>query len=242
MKSKLHTLLLYPLVLIFSSFLKGKKTEYKKFFIYEQKDSKQKEILKISTRDNIFYEHIKFFFDKKSPIYDKAFIEFELNMTKKPEEKKYFAFDFLRVVKIFYTLSMLSAKIPNENISAGFTFKKKKLDETEINHLLRYALLTFASQRVDTLNFDTKKLLDEKSKNAYDTMMKYLDNTTIVNFSNAKNLYVLTCTKEKKRFDIIWSSDEDIELTEFNKVYDKYGNLLTKDIKITTSPIYAFHK
>ena len=43
-------------------------------------------------------------------------------------------------------------------------------------------------------------------------------------------------------FDVIWSSSSDIELTEFNKVYDKYGELLTKDIKITNSPIYAFHK
>lgn len=242
MNTQLHSLFLYPLILIFSSFLKGKKTEYKKFFIDNQNDSKKNEILKITSKENIFYDHIKLFFDKKSPIYDKTFVKFELDMTKAPEEKKYFAFDFLRVVKIFYTLSMLSAKIPNENISVGFAFKKKKLDENEINHLLRYTLLTFASKRVDSLSFDTNLLLDDKSKLAFDTLVSYLENSTIVNFSNAKNLYVITCKQGKKTFDVIWSSSSDIELTEFHKVYDKYGKVLTKDIKITNSPIYAFHK
>ena len=53
---------------------------------------------------------------------------------------------------------------------------------------------------------------------------------------------MITCKQNKKTFDIVWSSSKDIELTEFHKVYDKYGKLLTQDIKITNSPIYAFHK
>jgi len=242
MKTKLHTLFIYPLTLIFSSFLKGKKKEYKDFFINQKNDTKQKDILEVVSLENAFYENIKLFFDKQSPLYDKIFVLFELDLDKRPEEKKYFAFDFTRVLNIYYTLSMLSARVTNKNITLGFKFDKKKLNDTQINHFLRYALLTFASKKVDKLYIDRKILKDDNSLLAYETMTSYMNNATITNFSNAKNLYVITCTKGKKTFDIIWSSDTDIELTEFNKVYDKFGNLLTKDIKISNSPIYAFHK
>lgn len=241
MKTKLHTALLYPLILIFSSFLKGKKSEYKEFFT-STKNSKQKDILSVVSKENKFYENIKLFFDKQSPLYDKTNINFELDLNIPPEEKKYFSFDFSRVVNIYYTLSMLSARVTNKNIDVGFIFEKQKLNESQINNFLRYSLLTFASKKVDTLYFEKKLLEDEKSLLAYETITKYLNNATITNFSNAKNLYVITCKKDKKTFDIVWSSNEDLELTDFGKVYDKYGNLVTKDIKISTSPIYAFHK
>lgn len=242
MKTKLHTAVLYPLILIFSSFLKGKKNEYKDFFINQKNDTKQKEVLEIVSEENEFYENIKLFFNKQSPLYDKIFVLFELNLDKCPEEKKYLTFDFTRVVNIYYTLSMLSARVTNKNITLGFKFDKQKLNDVQINNFLRYALLAFASKKVDKLYFERKLLKDDNSLLAYETMTSYMNNATITNFSNAKNLYVITCEKGKDTFDIIWSSSTDIELTEFNKVYDKYGNLLTKDIKITNSPIYAFHK
>lgn len=242
MLKTLHIFALYPLILIFSSFLKGKKTVYKNFFITKREDSKKETILEVSSKQNEFYEQIKLFFDKRSPLYDKVRITFALDLSKAPEEKKYFAFDFARVLKIFYTMSMLSPRIPNNNIDVNFDTSKQKLSEDQINHLLRYTLLTFGSKRVDTLCFDTKKLQDDKSVLAYETMVSYLNDATIINFSNAKNLYVITCKKNKKTFDIVWSSTEDIELTEFHKVYDKYGTLITQNIKVTNSPIYAFHK
>ena len=242
MKTKLHTLFIYPLTLIFSSFLKGKKENYQNFFINQKNDTKQKDILEISSVDNEFYENIKLFFNKQSPLYDKIFVLFKLDLDTCAEEKKYFTFDFLRVVNIYYTLSMLSARVTNKNITLGFKFENQKLNDAQINNLLRYSLLTFASKKVDKLYLDKKILQDQNSLLAYETMIKYMNNTTITKFTNAKNLYVITCKKGKDAFDIIWSSSSDIELTEFNKVYDKYGKLLTKDIKISTSPIYAFHK
>ena len=42
--------------------------------------------------------------------------------------------------------------------------------------------------------------------------------------------------KDKKTFDIIWSRSEDIELTEFNTVYDKFGIQLTKILKYQKVP------
>jgi len=242
MLKTLHIFALYPLILIFSSFLKGKKTVYKNFFITKREDSKKETILDVSSKQNEFYEQIKLFFDKKSSLYDKSRITFTLNLSQAPEEKKYFAFDFARVLKIFYTMSMLSSRIPNNNIDVNFDLSKQKLSQEQTNHLLRYALLTFSSKKVDTLCFDTKKLQDDKSVLAYETMVSYLNDATIINFTNAKNLYVITCKQNKKTFDIVWSSTNDIELTEFHKVYDKYGTLLSKNIKVTNSPIYAFHK
>ena len=242
MLKTLHIFALYPLILIFSSFLKGKKTEFKNFFLTKKQNNKKETILTILSKQQQFYNHIKLFFDKKSPLYDKSHIDFELDLSKAPEDKKYFAFDFARVLRIFYTMSMLSSRIPNNNIDVGFDISKQRLSEDQINHLLRYSLLTFSSKKVDTLCFDTKKLQDDKSLLAYETMVSYLSDATLINFSNAKNLYVITCKKNKKTFDIVWSSSEDIELTEFHKVYDKYGTLLTTNIKVTNSPIYAFHK
>jgi len=241
MKNKLHTALLYPLVLIFSSFLKGKKNEYNHFFKTQEK-TETTEILKVSSKHNNFYENIKLFFDKTSPLYDKSRINFDLDLQTTPEEKQYFSFDFYRVLSIYYTLSMLSARVTNKNIEISFSIEKQKLDDSNINNFLRYSLLVFASKKVNTLYFNTTKLKNEKSLLAYNTMVSYLENSSIINFTNAKNLYVLTCKKDKKTFDIIWSSSEDIELTEFNKVYDKYGKILTKNIKISNSPIYAIHK
>ena len=242
MKTKLHTALLYPLVLIFSPFLKGKKEKYKTFFTEDKQQFQKKDVLRTSSKEGSFYENIPSFFDKTSPLYDSVFVTFELDLSTAPEEKKYFAFDFFRILNIFYALSMLSSRIPNNNINIALHFEKQRLDEIQINHLLRYILLSYASKKVDKLYLDKKLLKNEKSLQAYETMISYLEDSTIIKYSNAKNLYVITCKKGKKSFDIVWSSAKPIELTEFGKVYDKYGELLTKDIAVSNSPIYAFHK
>ena len=241
MKNKLHTTLIYPLILIFSHFLKGKKTDYSNFFHDKENENNKEKKLEVTSNNNEFYENIKYFFDKDSIIYDKTKVLFQVDISKAPEVKTYI-FDFFKVVNIYHAMSMLGAKIPNDNIQVELSINKNKLNESQINNLLRTVLLAFASRKVDKLFFNKELLKDEKSLQAYETMISYLDKATIVNFSNAKSLYVLTCKKDRKTFDIVWSSQDEIELTEFNKVLDKYGNESKKDIKITNSPIYAFHK
>jgi hypothetical protein len=62
-------------------------------------------------------------------------------------------------------------------------------------------------------------------------------------FSHSKELYVLTCKKENRKFDVIWVNGEHrVELTNFNEVYDMYGVQLLKEIQISKKPIYAYHK
>ena len=238
---KMHSMSLYLLILIFSYSLKGKKNEYKEYFSYDKKEFDKLSLLEIKCKDYKFFEKIKFFFDKKSPLYDKTLVTFDIDVSEKPEENKNFLFDFSKILNIFYSMSMLSSRIPNENIYVDLEFEKQRFDDTKINHLLRYSFLIYASRKVDKFIFDKSILKDEKSLLAYETMVSYLDKSTIENFTHSGNLYVITCKKDKKKFDIIWSSNEDIELTDFNKVFDKFGEKLTKNIKITTSPIYAYH-
>ena len=53
---------------------------------------------------------------------------FNIDISEKPEEKKSFIFDFSKILSVFHSMSMLSAKIPNSNINVGLTFKKQRLD------------------------------------------------------------------------------------------------------------------
>lgn len=241
--SQLHSTLLYPLVLIFASTLKGKKSDFTNFFLENEKEDLTKlELQKINCKNYSFFDKIKLFFDKTSPLYDKTYVTFDLDLSKAPEDKKFYLFDFPKVLNMFYSMSMLSSRITNDNIYLRFNFDKKKLGSNDLNNFLRYFFLAYASKKVDRIYFDKKLLRDDESILAYETMLSFLDNATLLNFSNAKDLYVLTCRKDKKKFDLIWSSkDRKIELTDFKKVYDKYGRLLNKDIKISTNPIYAYH-
>lgn len=241
-KTKLHAMTLYPLILIFAYTLKGKKNEYKDFFINDKKEFEKEEILKIVCEEYSFFDKIKLFFDKNSPLYDKTFVSFDIDISQAPEKNKFLLFNFSKILNIFYSMSMLSKKIPNENILVELKFEKRRFDSSDIDNFLRYSFLVYASRKVDKLYINKSALKDEKCLLAYDTMISYLENSTIENFSNSQDLYVITCKKDKKKFDIIWSSNREIELTDFTKVYDKFGNELTKDIKITNSPIYAYHK
>jgi hypothetical protein len=241
--SQLHSLSMYPLILIFSSILKGKKIDFTNFFLENEKENlKNLELLNIHCSNYSFFDKIKLFFDKKTPLFDKTYVTFDLDLSISPEFKKFYLFDFSRMLNVFYSMSMLSSRITNDNLFVKFNFHKRELTSNEINNFLRYCFLAFASKKIDRLYFNKNILKSEKATLAYETMLLYLNNSTLINFSNAKDLYVLTCRKDKKTFDLIWSSkDRKIELTDFKKVYDKFGNLMTKDIIISVNPIYAFH-
>mgnify|MGYP000333156138 CR=1 FL=1 len=241
MKKKLHAFLLFPLVVIFSKTLKGKKEDYTNFISNDKRELKNQTILEVTCKDYDLMGDLHMFFDKKSPIYDKTLIKFKLDVSVPAEDDKMFSFDFLHVVNIYHAMSMLSARIPNENIFVEFEISNYKLNETQLNQLLRYILIVFGSRKVDRLYLDIENF-DEKSKESLTYFLKLLNSSKTLKFTQSRGLYVLTCEDKKNMFDIVWSKGQDIELTDFGIVYDKFGKEIKKDIKVSNSPIIALHK
>ena len=242
MKSKIHSILIYPLLLIFAYLLKGKKENYDNFFCENLNEFKNSELLEINKEKdkNSFFDEIKQFFDKKSPLYDKTLVNLNINLEDEPEKKSLGIYDLSKKLDLYYSSSMLSSRITNDNIFMNLIFKEKFLDEKKLQNLLRYYLLVYASRKVDRLVIN--KNLDKNSNKALSYLEELLNSSKIINFSKSGDLYVVTCEKKKEKIDIIWSSsNREIELTDFNKVFDKFGELSKNDIKISNSIIYAFH-
>lgn len=243
MKSKIHSTLIYPLLSLFGYLLKGSKENYDEFLTDNINKLKNLELLEINTKKetNSFFKDIKYFFDKNSPLYDKTFVNIYVDLEKTPESRCYGLYDFSKLVSMYYSSSMLSSRITNDNLYMKLIFSKNSFGELEQNNLLRYILLAYASKKVDFLYMD-KTTLPKKAIEIINNFEDKLNSSKFINFSKSKDLHVLTCEKKKEKFDIIWSSSKrEIELTEFNKVFDKFGQELKGEIKITNSPIYAYH-
>jgi hypothetical protein len=228
---------------MFSYLLKGKKEKYKNFFQNSFKNSQSENILIIKIDRFDFKNKIKYFFDKDSLLYDKTKIDYTLDLNINPERKEFRVFDFAKKIDILHSISMLSSRVTNNNLLFNFNLINKKFSDENINNFLKYLLTTYFSRKIDYVFISRDSMEDKKILKVFDTLNLNLEESKFINFSNSKDLYVITCEKNNKKFDIIWlSTNREIELTDFKKVYDKFGNLLTKDIKITQSPIYAFHE
>jgi hypothetical protein len=243
LKSYIHTLLIYPLLFIFSFILKGKKDKYKNFYQSSLDNSKYEHVLSIDIKKFEFRKVIKYYFDKNSPLYDKTKIEYKLDLKIDPFHKEFGIFDFSKKIDMLHSVSMLSSRVSNDNLLFNLNISNNSIEDNNINNFLKYVYCIYFSKKVDFFSTSISDFKDENLLKAFETVSKYLEDSKILKFSNSKDLYVITCEKDKKKFDIIWlSTNREIELTDFKKVYDKFGKLLEKDIKITQSPIYAFHE
>ena len=243
LKSSIHTILIYPLIFMFSYLLKGKKEKFKSFFQNSFKNSQNENILTLDIEKFDFINKIKYFFDKNSLLYDKTKIDYTLDLNISPEKKEFRVFDFAKKIDMFYSLSMLSSRVSNDNLLITFNIVNKKFNDENANNFLKYLLITYFSRKIDCIFISKDSIKDENILKVFDTLNTHIEDSKFINFSNSKDLNVITCKKNNKKFDIIWlSTNREIELTDFKKVYDKFGNLLEKNIKITKSPIYAFHQ
>ena len=243
LKSSIHTILIYPLIFMFSYLLKGKKEKYKSFFQNSFKNSQNENILTLSIEKFDFKNKIKYFFDKNSLLYDKTKIDYTLDLDINPETKEFRFFDFAKKIDMLHSISMLSSRVTNNNLLFDFKIINKKFNDENINNFLKYLLITYFSRKIDTVFISKDSIKDKNIVKVFDTLNTNLEDSKFINFSNSKDLYVITCEKNNKKFDIIWlSTNREIELTDFKKVYDKFGNLLEKNIKITKNPIYAYHQ
>ena len=243
LKSSIHTILIYPLIFIFSYLLKGKKEKYKSFFQNSFKNSYNENILTLNIKKFDFKNKIKYFFDKDSLLYDKTKIDYTLDLDINPQIKEFRIFNFAKKIDMLYSVSMLSSRVSNDNLLFSFNIINKKFNDENINNFLKYLLITYSSRKIDSIFIAEDSRKDKNILKTFETLNTHLEDSKFVKYSNSKDLYVITCEKNNKKFDIIWlSTNREIELTDFKKVYDKFGNLLEKNIKITKSPIYAYHQ
>jgi len=221
-----------------------------------------------SVIDYEYHYTIRALFNKYAIKYDKLSALLYVDRRGAPENTQMGIFDTSKKIDFLYALSRLSLRsssdilITETNWPLSNTAPYAPTSEKECvsiedytNYMLRYYFLALGSKKVQSVYWhqliapgygliDSRKGLEKRiAFDAYKTMLFFVQNSEIINFSVSQDLYVLTCKKDKKLFDIIWaSSKRDIELEEIGLVYDKLGKELKEDIKISQSPIYAFHK
>jgi len=183
-----------------------------------------------------------------------------------PENPQFMTFDLTKQINTLYGLSTLAIKSNNNIILSEVNWHiegEKEASEFAVSqedqaiYMLRYYLLALGTKKVQSvfwfqlisstfgLTYIKKgKLEKRKSFYAYKTMLEYLEQCEVEQYSNSNGLHVLTIKNTKgKKLDVVWAQDKEasVELTDFKEVFDMYGNELKKDIKITNSPIYAYH-
>jgi hypothetical protein len=221
-----------------------------------------------SVIDFEYHFTIRALFGKFAVYFDKVSALLYVDRRGAPENTQMFSFDTTRKVGFLYALATLSARSSNDIVitEANWPISNTKpyaptselecVDEEEYaRFLLRYYLLCFASQKVQTVYWhqliasgygllDERKGLRKRSAfEVYKVMLAFLQEAQFEKYSCSKDLHVLTCKKQGKKFDVVWlSSKREIELEEFGRVFDMFGRELKQDIKISENPIYAYHK
>lgn len=185
-----------------------------------------------------------------------------------PEKPRMISFDFIKQINTLYSLATLSKKASNEVIISEVNWKltddstpkdKYSVDEElYASYMVRYYLLALSTKKIQTVFWfqliSTKfglsfikdgKIQKRKAFFAFKNMIKILNNCTVVKYTTSGGLHVLTCVDtNNKMLDALWVEDDNgsVEVADFTRVFDIYGEKLTNDIKITNSPIYAYHK
>ena len=221
-----------------------------------------------SVIDFEYHYAIRALFSKYNIYFDKVSALLYVDRRGAPENKQMISYDTVKKVDLLYAIASLCKRSSNKVVitEANWPITNTKpyapTSETECvslelyaQYMLRYYLLILGTKKVETIFWhqliapgyglvDNRDGIKKREAfNVFKTMIEFLQGCEVVRFSNSKNLYVLTCKKDERKFDVIWvNSDESVELTDFHEVYDMYGTRLLKDIQITGKPIYAYHK
>ena len=224
-----------------------------------------------SVIDFEYHYTIRALFNKLGIYFDKVSALLYVDRKGAPENKQLFTFDTSKKIDLLYTLASLAKQSSNKIIISEVnwplsntkpyapTSEKECVSEDEYaRFMLRYYLLAYGSSKIQSVFWhqliaagyglvDNRKDLRKRTAFVvYKVMLSFLQDSKLVKYSQSKDLHVLTCTlnnKKNKKVDIIWlSSKREIPLSEFGDVYDMFGKQLTKNINISQSPIYAYHK
>ncbi|NQZ29847.1 MAG: hypothetical protein HRU06_01180 [Oceanospirillaceae bacterium] len=181
-----------------------------------------------------------------------------------PENTQTGIFDTTRKIDFLYALAKLSGKSSDEIIISEAnwplsntapwapTSETECIDEEDYaNYLLRYYLLAFASDKVESVYWhqliasgyglvDAREgLVKRGAFYVFKTMLAQLQGSCVVSFRKEGDAHHLICSKADSVIEVLWNSGEQQQslITE-HRVIDKMGEALTGDIFIGQSPIY----
>ncbi|WP_457744974.1 glycosyl hydrolase [Sulfurimonas sp.] len=124
------------------------------------------------------------------------------------------------------------------------------------DYMLRYYLLAFASQQVDSVSWhqliapgyglvdNREGLLKREAYYVYKYMFQTLKNAQFLRMDIKRNYYILQCLVDNQLLQIHWALYETtLQNEEFFKVYSRDGKAINDTIlKIGSSPLYIFIK
>lgn len=137
------------------------------------------------------------------------------------------------------------------------TSEKECVSEEEYaNYMLRYYLLAFASQQINSVSWHQLiapgyGLIDNrggiKKSIAFQTfkyMLHTLENAQFLRLDIQRNYYILQCLVNEQLLQVHWSLiDTDLKNEDFFTVYDRDGKeITTKTLDITGKPTYIYIK
>lgn len=241
---------------------------YKVAFDLRNEKFSEVKLLGPSVIDFEYHFTIRALFSKYNIFFDKVSSLLYVDRRGAPENKQMLSFDIVKKIDFLYALASLSKRSTNKLVitETNWPISNTKpyaptsefecVDEDDYaRFMLRYYLLALGSKKVETVYWhqliaagygliDHRKGLRKRTAfDVYKTMLKFLDDAEVIKYSNAEDLYVLTCQKDGKKFDVVWlNSKEEMPISDFSKVFDMFGNELKEDIKISENPIYAYHK
>ena len=135
------------------------------------------------------------------------------------------------------------------------TSEKECVSETEYaNYMLRYYLLAFASQQIDSLSWhqliapgyglvdNRKGIVKREAYTTFKYMLNSLNSAQFLRLDIKRGYYILQCLVNEKLLQIHWSLKETTLKNEnFFQVYSKNGNQIYDEIlEIGSSPLYIY--
>jgi len=129
-------------------------------------------------------------------------------------------------------------------------------EELYADYMLRYYLLAFASQQVDSLSWhqliapgygliDNRETIKKRSAfHTYKTMLKHLKNAQFLRMDIKRSYYILQCLTENKLLQIHWSlKPTKLKNEDYFEVFSRDGKSIKEDIlKVNSSPLYIYIK
>jgi len=222
----------------------------------------------------IDYEYhftIRALFNRFSLKFDKLAALLYVDRRGAPENTQTAIFDTSRKIDFLYALCKLSPKsstdilISEANWPLSGTAPWAPTSETECvseedyaNFMLRYYLLAFASEKVESVYWhqliasgygliDAREGLRKRSAFfVFKTMLTHLQGSVVESYTHTAGNHTLICVKDDRKIEVLWNHRQEQlysrdEQCTAKRVLDKLGEPIQGDTTIGASPIYILH-